>query len=61
MFQSDEPVYVRQGEALLDNCVVPTAKFHGGGIMLWGAMSYRGTGILKHVKGNSTLLDTMTF
>ena len=31
--------------------MVPTVKFLGGGIMVWGAMSYRGNGILKHVKG----------
>ena len=29
-----------------------TVKFQGGGIMVWGAMSYRGTGLLYHVKGN---------
>lgn len=53
MFQSDGQVYVRrrQGEALLDKCVVPTVKFHDGGIMVWGAMSYRGTGILNSMKG----------
>ena len=52
MFQSDGPVYVRrrQAEDLLDQCVVPTVKSYGGGIIVWGAMSYRGTGIRKYVK-----------
>ena len=36
----------RQGEALLDNCVVSTVKFNGVGIMVWCAISYRGAGTL---------------
>ena len=54
MFQTDGPLFVRRrpGEELLDSCVQSTVKFQGGGIMVWGAMSYRGTGLLYHVKGN---------
>ena len=54
MFQSDGPTFVRRraGEQLRDDCVVPTVKFNGGGIMMWGAMSYRGTGLLTRVTGN---------
>jgi hypothetical protein len=31
---------------------VSTVKFQGGGIMVWGAMSLQGPGILKVVHGN---------
>ena len=54
MFQSDGPTFVRRrtGEQIRDDCVVPMVKFNGGGIMMWGAMSYRGTGFLTRVTGN---------
>lgn len=54
MFQSDGPTFVRRrhGEQLRDDCVVPTFKFGGGGIMMWGAMSYRWTAFLTRVTGN---------
>jgi hypothetical protein len=41
----------RPGEALLDKCVVSTVTFKDGGIMVLGAMSYQGPGILKVVHG----------
>jgi len=41
----------RPGEELLDSCVQSTVKFQGGRNMIWGAMNYRGTGLLYHVKG----------
>ena len=54
MFQSDGPTFVRRrtGEQIRDDCVVPTVKFNGGGIMMWDAMSYRGTRFLTRVTGN---------
>lgn len=38
MFQSDGRVYIRRrtGERFKDDCVVPTVKFGGGGVMVWG-------------------------
>ena len=42
----------RPSEELLDRCVQPTVKFQGGGIMVWGTVSYWGTGLLYHVQGN---------
>jgi len=43
MFQSDGPTFVRRRseEQLRNDCVVPTVKFCDGGIMMWGAMSFR--------------------
>jgi len=51
LFQSDVPVYVRRrpDEVLRPDCIMPTVKFQGGNVMMWGCMSYRGTGILKKV------------
>jgi hypothetical protein len=53
LFQSDGRVYVRRrsGEQLTDDCVTRTVKFVGGSVMVWGAMSYRGTGFLSRVDG----------
>jgi len=34
------------------DCVVPTVKYRGGGIMIWGEMSNNGTAFLTKVNGN---------
>ena len=42
----------RKNGRLRNDCVVPTVKFGGGGVTVWGAMSYKGTGFLAPLHGN---------
>ena len=54
LFETDGKVYVRRrrNEAMRNDCIQPTVKFYGGGVTVWGAMSYRGTGYLTPLTGN---------
>ena len=53
LYRNDGRPYVRRrpGEAYRDDCVQPTLKHGGGGLMVWGCMSESGVGELVLVKG----------
>lgn len=59
LFRNDGRPFVRRrpGEAYRDDCVQPTLKHGGGGIMVWGCMSESGVGKLTLVNGRLCAKD----
>ena len=50
---NDSSAFVRRqpGEEMLPQCLQPTMKHGGGGLMAWGCISYQGVGRLLRVHG----------
>lgn len=59
LFRNDGRPFVRRrpGEAYRDDCVQPTVKHGGGGVMVWGCMNESGVGELKLVTGRMCAKD----
>jgi transposase len=53
LYSSDGKTWVwrRSGEALNENVTTKTIKHNGGGIILWGSVSYGGVGKLVQIEG----------
>ena len=53
VFQGGSRTYVRRrvGESIQPSCVVPTVKFGGGHLMVWGCFSAAGVGELYRCEG----------
>jgi hypothetical protein len=53
LFPDSGKVYVRRriGEEFLSECLMPTVKFGGGKIQVWGCFSYNGGGPLYRIHG----------
>lgn len=52
----------RPGEEYLPQCIAPSVKYGGGGVMVWGVMSARGIGTLKTITGTlkgTTYIDIL--
>ena len=50
-FDGFKHVWRRLGEEYKDKCVMPTVKYGGGNIMIWGCMSVAGVGVLHFIEG----------
>ncbi len=44
-------VWRQPGEEYKDKCVLPTVKYGGGSVMVWGCMSAASTGELQFIEG----------
>jgi transposase len=44
MSEGKEYVWIKEGERLEGHAVIPTSKFGGGKVMLWGCMTWEGVG-----------------
>ena len=52
LHRNDGRVYVRRmaGEEFMEDCVQPTMKHGGGGIIVWGCINAKGVGFLTKVE-----------
>ena len=46
-----QKVWRKEGEAFKHSCIQGTVKFGGGNIMVWGSMTWNGTGKLEFIDG----------
>ncbi len=55
-----ETLSKRRGEAYKVECVIPTVKFGGGSIMVWGCMALTGQGIWHICNGRMNCVKYIT-
>ena len=44
-------VWKKKGEPISDRTTLPTVKYGGGNMIVWGCMGWNGIGMLKEVEG----------